>query len=197
VQRDRGFSLVELLVTLVLLSALITVSAPPLLTTTRRLRVEMAAHELTTLLRHARMLATREGAKVGLRFMPRADGRVAYGLYVDGDGDGVSTRDIEDGTDPPQGPPRELIHLGAHVRLGFPPGPPPRDPGNPGRRLKRLGDPIRLNRSNIASFGPLGTSTPGSLYLTDGVTHLAVVRLYGRTGKVSVMLYDREREAWN
>ena len=42
-----------------------------------------------------------------------------------------------------------------------------RDP--PGR-FRRRTDPLRFNSSDLASFGPLGTSTPGSLYLTDGRT---------------------------
>jgi hypothetical protein len=157
----------------------------------------MAAHELMSLLREARLLAIREGSNVGLKFVPEESGRVTYGLYRDGDGDGVLTRDIEAGVDPPLGPIRELAHLGAHVRFGFPDGPAPRDPGDPRRRLKRLDDPIRLNRSDMASFGPLGTSTPGSLYLTDGSEHLAVVRIFGRTGKVKIMLYDSESESWH
>ena len=49
----------------------------------------------------------------------------------------------------------------------------------------------------MASFGPLGTSTPGSLYVTDGLENLAVVRIFGRTGKVKIMLYDPATEAWN
>jgi hypothetical protein len=49
----------------------------------------------------------------------------------------------------------------------------------------------------MASFSPLGESTPGSLYLTDGLDNLAVVRIFGRTAKVKVMLYDREREVWD
>ena len=67
---------------------------------------------------------------------------------------------------------------------------------NPRRRLDRLDDPIRFNRSDIASFNQIGRSTPGSLYLTDGRYLLSVVRLFGRTGKVKVMRYDPETEVW-
>lgn len=195
--RQRGFHLVEALVVVAVLGALLALSVPGLVTMSRRLRVEMAAHELSALLRQARSRAIREGSNVGLKFLFGGRGEVVYGLYRDGDGDGVRSRDIADGIDPPLGPVRELRHLGAHVRFGFPADVTPRDPADPRRRLDRLDDPIRLNRSDMASFGPLGTSTPGSLYLTDGLTHLAVVRLFGRTGKVKVMLYDVETETWD
>jgi hypothetical protein len=87
--------------------------------------------------------------------------------------------------------------MGSLVRFGFPPGAAPRDPGDPSRRLGNLRDPIRFNRSDIASFGPLGGSTPGSLYLTDSKYRLAVVRLFGRTGKVRILRYDPATEKWS
>ena len=48
----------------------------------------------------------------------------------------------------------------------------------------------------MASFGPLGTSTPGSIYLTDGLHNLVAVRVFGRTGKIEVLRYDIETEIW-
>jgi hypothetical protein len=134
---------------------------------------------------------------VGVKFRTDARGRVAYRLYRDADGDGVRTADINAGVDPPMGPWIELLHLGQHVRFGFPPGPAPKDPGDPSRRLNRLHDPIRFNRSDLASFNHLGGSTPGSAYLTDGRSCLVVVRLFGRTGKVKRMRYDQRSESWD
>ncbi len=147
------------------------------------------------MLRLARARAVRLSAKVGVKFRSSEE-TVSWRLYRDGDGDGVRSRDIDSGVDPPLGPPRTLAHLGRHVRFGFPPGPPPRDPGDPRRRLRRLDDPIRFNRSDIASFGPLGGSTPGSLYITDSRHHLAVVRVFGRTGKVRTLFWDRREDRW-
>jgi hypothetical protein len=147
-------------------------------------------------LRQARSEAAKRGVKVGLKFRVAADGSVSFTVYRDGDGDGLSTRDIDAGVDPPLAPPRRLEHTGADVRFGFPPGPAPRDPGDPTRRLENLDDPIRFNVSDIASFDPLGTSTPGSAYLTDSRRHLMAVRLFGRTGKVKILAYDPESETW-
>ena len=192
--RRAGYTAIELLVVGGLALVLLTIGVASLLELSSAYRMELAAHELVSLLRRTRSLALTEGARVGVKFFP-TDERVGYAIYRDGDGDGVRTKDIESGVDPAATPPLTLHRLGGDVRFGFPPGKPPRDPGDPRRRLTRLRDPIRFNRSDIASFGPLGESTPGSLYLTDGEA-LAVVRLFGRTGKVKILFYDREKEVW-
>ena len=191
-----GFQLFELLIVLTILGLLGTAGIPRVLDWTRSLKEDLAAHELVGALRLARSYAIRHSAKVGLKFRPGKGSRVTFTLYRDGDGDGVRTVDIDSGVDPPVGLSRELVHFGSQARFGFPPGYVPRDPGDPGRRMDRLDDPIRFNRSDIASFNHLGGSTPGSLYLTDGRYLLSVVRVYGRTGKVKIMRYEPESEKW-
>ncbi len=158
------------------------------------LELDLASAEVASALRLARAAAIRLGVKVGVKFREQDKGVFTFTLYRDGDGDGVLTRDIESRVDPPVGLPRNLHHLGRRIRLGFPLGPTPRDPGNHRRRLPP--DPVRFNRSDLASFGPLGGSTPGSIYLTDGRSRLAAVRLFGRTGKVKILRYDVESETW-
>ncbi len=196
-RHGRGFQLVQLVVALAIVGSTAAVAIPPVLRWSSALRVRMAAAEFVGVLRKARILAVSTRSNVGVKFWPVEQGRVAFALHRDGDGDGVRTADIRSGVDPAIGPPMQLQHVGAHVRLGFPPGPAPRDPARPSRRLDRLDDPIRFNRSDIASFNPFGESTPGSLYLTDGVRALAVVRLFGGTGKVKVLVYDPARESWH
>lgn len=192
---QRGFQLVELVVVLALLSMAALIVVPPVLSMSARLRTEMAAHELVVALYQTRSLAQLQSAYVGIKFYPTA-GRVTYACYRDGDGDGVRTVDITAGTDPQVTPLRTMLNLGGRTGFGFPPGPPPRDPGDPTHRLDRLEDPIRFNDSDIASYGPLGTSTPGSLYVTDGRGELFVVRVLGLTGKVRVMRWDAKSDAW-
>lgn len=191
-----GFQLLGLLVGLTAAGLLLTVAVPPLLHWSARLRARAAAGEVAGAMRRARSEAARRGVRVGLKFRTADGGAVSYTLYRDGDGDGLSTRDIDEGVDPALGPARRLAHLGADVRFGFPPGRAPRDPSDPTHRLGNLDDPVRFNLSDIASFDPLGTSTPGSVYLTDGRVHLMAVRLFGRTGKVKILAYDRATETW-
>lgn len=107
------------------------------------------------------------------------------------------TADILSGDDPEVVPRTRLAHLGRQIHFGFPPGRAPRDPGDPRRRLTGLDDPIRFNRSDIASFSPFGTSTPGTVYVTDGMRHLSAARVLGRTGKIGCLTYDVVRERWH
>lgn len=192
----RGFQLLELTLVLALLGIVTAMGLPSLLSLSARQRVRLAAGELVGVLHLARSHALRSNTHVGVKFRPRRDGEVTFTLYADGDGDGVRSRDIAAGIDPPVGSERILQHFGGGVGFHILGPPPPRDPGNPRRRLRRLRDPIRFNRSDIASFGPLGTATPGSLYVSDGKEQQAVVRVLGLTGRVRVLVYDRASERW-
>jgi hypothetical protein len=191
-----GFSLSELTVALAVVSAGLFAAAPPLLELSSALRLRLAAAEFTAVLRTARSLAVRDDVNVAVRFATEPSGAVSFGLYRDGDGDGVRNDDIKAGVDRELAPPRRLAHVGRAVRLGLPDRR-VRDPGDPARWLDaEAGDPVRFNRSDLASFSPLGGATPGSLYLTDGRDGLAVVRVFGGTGKVRVLTYDFATERW-
>ncbi len=194
-RRQRGFQLVELAIVLGILSILMMIAVPPIFQASAWVRVRLAAWEVVGVMRAARMYAVRHATHVGVKFHTGAGSAIYWTLHRDGDGDGVRTDDIRAGIDPAVGPPQRL-DLGGTIRFGFPPGRAPRDPGDPRHRLTRLEDPIRFNRSDIASFGPLGESTPGSVYVTDGLARLAVVRVFGRTAKVKVLCYDEARETW-
>jgi type II secretory pathway pseudopilin PulG len=192
---EKGFQLAELIVSLAVLVLILLLGAPSLLQATGDMRLRLAAYELVGVLRLARASAVRLDANVAVKFRTATDGTVTFTLYRDGDGDGVLTKDIDAGVDRPLGAPRRLANLGRGVGFGFPPGPAPADPGSPGHRLD-VSDPIRFNSSDLASFSALGTSTPGSLYLTDGVGRLMAVRVANRAGKVRVLTWVAERRIW-
>jgi type II secretory pathway pseudopilin PulG len=194
-KRERGFQVADLIVALAIFGIGVVVGVPQLLRITADLRVRLAAEEVIGALRQARSLAVRSNAEVALHFVTGPRGDVTFTLYRDGDHDGVTNADIRAGRDPQIAPEGRLEHVGGEVRIGLP-ARPVRDPGDPETFLN-AGDPIRFNRSDLASFGPLGTATPGSVYLTDGGSHLAVVRVLGGSGRVRFLLYDFATETWH
>ncbi len=192
---ESGFNLIELLLYLAVFTLISFLAAPSFFNMVSGLRVELAADEMAAVLHRARFDAVRFNANVAIKFRTEEGGTVTYGLYRDGDGDGVLTEDIESGDDPQMRAPQPLGHFGQRIRFGFPDGPAPRAPGSR-RRLDRLHDPIRFNRSDLASFSRRGTATPGTIYLTDGLRHLAAVRVNNHTGKITILHYDRDSETW-
>lgn len=194
--RQTGYTLIELLVVFAILTLVASLVAPKLVGVSAGLRVRLAAGEIAGAFQRARLTAIQKHAFVAVRFRTDGDGRMTWALYQDGDGDGVSNRDIANGVDRAISPVRPLVQLWGEVRPGFPPGPAPRDPADPRRRMTQLKDPIRFGTSDLVSFDPLGGSTSGSIYFTDGRSHLAGVRVHGRTGKVRVIVYDIRRERW-
>lgn len=193
---ERGFEIAELVVSLAVLTAVLMLGLPALTHFASGLRLRLAAGELEGALRNARSLAIRLDTEVAVKFRPRPDGSATWAVYRDGNGNGILNRDIAAGIDPQVTPPQALEELGRRMRFGFPPGKPARDPGDPHLLLRFADDPIRFNQSDLASFGPLGTSTPGSLYVTDGQSRLMAVRVFGRTGKVKIIVYDFDAEIW-
>jgi len=193
---EGGHSLIELLVVVALAGVVLVAAAPALDRFTRGIELRLAGDEVLGALREARAFAIRHSSKVGVKFLVDGAGTVSWGLYLDGDGDGVRTNDILSGVDPLAAPLRTFDHVGRRVHFGFPPGRPPLDPSNPRRRLDRLEDPIRFNRSDIASFSPLGGSTPGTVYLTDGVRELVAVRVNNRSSRARLIVWLPDERRW-
>lgn len=193
---QQGFQLTELTIVVAILGLAAALTVPNLFGSTAEQRVLLGASELAGALQLARHTAVKMSANVGIKFRTAADESVTFTLYQDGDGDGVLSADIAAGTDPAIGLPRRLSALGPGVGFGFPPPPAPVDPSDPHRRLTRLDDPIRFNQSDIASFSNLGAATPGTVYLTDRREELVAVRVFNRTGRVRILVYDREEERW-
>lgn len=191
--KSSGFSLVEILASMAIGAALLMIAVPSAQGLYASVRIHTAGQEAAMTFRMARATAIRMGreAAVRIEILP---GGYRLGVYWDGNGNGVLTREILSGKDKPA--------PGSHgwdrgdVRIGILRGVRVPDPSAPSKPLTGIDDPVRFNRSNICSFSPLGECTPGSLYLTDGRSRMAVVRVYNRTGRIRVLYFTAGSRRW-
>src|SRR5882762_4823966 len=96
--REGGFSLVEMLVVTGLIATTGAVAFPQVLAGIEDNRTAGAARYLASRLQHIRIEALGRSTHVALRFS-QTGGRYSYGVYVDGNGDGVRSLDITQGID--------------------------------------------------------------------------------------------------
>jgi Type II transport protein GspH len=181
--RERGFSLVELLCVLGGIVVMAGVSVPYVRAYAVEAHLLGAGRMFAGEFRQARSIAIRRNTYTAIRF-EQVDGIDYYATYVDGNSNGVRSVDIASGVDALISGPRRLDGKATGVRVGINPGvpAPPPDTG-----LLDPSDPIRFGSSNMLSFSPLGTATPGTFYLA-GETLQAGVRVTGGSSRVRLMI---------
>jgi len=186
-----AYTLLELLFAVTFSLTLGAVATPQLLASVDEQRAAGAVRYIATKLQQSRMEAAARSASVGWQFVSTTNG-YTYAPYLDGNGNGIRSRDIQDGIDPEIGPLERLPNHFAGVDFGVLPGLPPVDPGGtaPGT------DPIKLGSGNILTFTPLGTSSSGSLYLRGRRNAQYVIRILGETGKTRVLKFDPNVRQW-
>jgi type II secretory pathway pseudopilin PulG len=186
-----GYTLIELLFGLGIGVTVGAAAMPQLLTGLDDLKTAAAAQYLSTRFHRARMEAVLRSAAVAVVFTQNA-GSYSYAVYVDGNGNGVLSRDIQNGVDRPIGAVERLPEQFTGVDIGVLPGLPPIDAGGtpPGS------DPIRLGAGNSASFSATGTSTSGTVYLRGRGGAQYAVRVFGDTGRTRRLKFDRAVWQW-
>jgi hypothetical protein len=173
------------------LGVVATISAVAVATADRgveQARAVGAARHLAARLRFTRLDAVQRNTHVAIK-VDASSGQLTW--YADGNGDGVSSRDIEDGIDTAIGAPETLGAQFPGVVFGALPDVPGADTGStpPGS------DPVRLGASDMASFSPLGSASSGTLYLLAGRLQVAV-RLYGETGRIRTFQFEPRTGQW-
>ena len=186
-----AFSLTELLFVLGLAATLGGVATAHLRQGVDEARAAGAARYLAARFHEIRMQAVMRGAATAVRFVS-ADGSYRITSYVDGNGDGVLTRDIQDGVDVATAAPERLPDRFAGVDFGALPGLPAADAGSgpPGS------DPVRFGASDGVTFSPLGTSSSGSVYVLGAGNRQFAVRVYGESGRTRVLRFDTVSWSW-
>ena len=157
-------------------------------------RMAAAARDLATTFHGLRWKSVARNRSHGLLF--ERDSRGWYWYEVeDGNGNGLRTAEVGSGTDPTLSGPHRMEERVHRVTPGFPSsGPFPRISGS--GAIGGLNDPIKFGPSNLISFSPLGTSSSGTVYLTDGKRELFGVVLFGPTGRVRVWRFQSDRGRW-
>jgi len=189
--RESGYSLLEVVFVTGLVTTGAGVAAGTLAAHLDELKTSSAARYMAAQLQRARMQTVSRGANIAVRFVREGES-IRYGVYMDGDGDGVRSSDIEQGIDRAIQAEARLADEFPGVDFGTVPDLPPVDPSStpPGA------DPIRLGSADMASFTPLGTSTAGSLYVLGPQQRQYVIRLFGETGKCRILRFNATARQW-
>lgn len=178
--RQRGFSLVELIVAMAVFAVLAAVFAPNLKAYSVRSQLDGAARQFQGEFRKARSIAVRSGRQTAIRFESAPQGPT-FSVYADTNGNGVLSSEIALGSDPRIAGPFALTGKAPEVRVAILPGTPAIPPE---RGALSQEDPIRFGRSNMLSFSPDGTASPGTFYLATRYEQ-AAVRVNPATARVS------------
>jgi type II secretory pathway pseudopilin PulG len=186
-----GYSLIELLFALGLIVTLGAIAVPQLLMSVDDVRAAGAVRYMATKLHQVRMEAVVRSSDVAL-YVVQASGGYRFATYLDGNGDGVRTSDIQSRVDTQLTPFERLPERFSGVDFGVLPGLPPVDSGSPAPGT----DPIKLGSSNILTFTALGSSSTGSLYVRGSRDSQYVIRVYGETGKTRVLRFDARQRRW-
>jgi type II secretory pathway pseudopilin PulG len=193
----RGMSVLELLVAVGVIgiaSGIAFASFAPAASATREAG---AARAFAMRVRQTRLEAIQRSAGVALHFVTSST-PPSFRAYVDGNGNGVRTREIASGVDPPLGPVAALDDALGGVRFALAPDIPAvgdDDGAASGGGADDPGDAIRLGAAGLLSFAPMGSGTSGTIYLR-GETRQFAVRIYGPTGRVRLLEFERSTRAW-
>ena len=192
--RNKGMSLHECIVVVAVIGIVVAVGVPELGDLGRAAALRSASIQIEGLLFRCRAYAVMNSRFTAAVFEQLPDGSWRCFIAVDGDGDGVRTRDIRSSIDPVVG---QLVHFeNGHAGLGILQNERVPDPSGRGRLGGNLGDPVRAGRGNMISFTPRGTASPASLYFTDHRTRMRVLRVYGGSSRVRSLVWRSGWPAW-
>ena len=173
--------MLELLFVSSLLAIVAAMAIPPLSAGVERARARAAARYLATRMAIARTHAVTRSATVALRFQ-RGPGGLVIAVHADGNGNGVRTRDIDNGIDRLLERPVRLQDLFPGVTIAVPP--------------TFTGSAVELGGSELLSFTASGTASSGTISVLGRDGSLFGVRVLGVTGRIRLMTFDPATRDW-
>ncbi len=154
------------------------------------MRVGMATRYLAGRVIAARLDALQRSSPVGLRF-EAGEMDYAFTTCADGNGNGLRSAEIANGTDPQLAPAESLGQHFADVHFGLAAGVPDLDGAGQGEDA----DGVRIGSSRILTLGPDGTATSGTLYIRGRRGQYAI-RILGATARMRIFQYRIGEGAW-
>lgn len=179
---EAAYSLVELMVVVLLMGIVAGISIPRGWDLAKEYRLRGAAHYFRGLFRQVRSEAAAKGRYTAIVF-DEVEGEPVLSLYIDGNSNGVRRADIRSGVDRRIRGYWRLSDYFSGVRYGNPTGT-GAQPSFP---------PLRFGRGRILSFSPIGTSTSGTLFLSNEQGFLYAVIVLGSSGRVRLARYRAGR----
>jgi type II secretion system GspH-like protein len=179
---EHGRTVLEMVVVLAFILVLASVFVPGLRAYSQEVQLMGAAQAFRGQFREAYSIAIAKNVQTAIRFESGAQGPT-YSIYVDGNHNGVLSADIASGRDRRVAGPRPLDAGLTGVRVAINANVPaiPPDSG-----MLDPSDPIRFGRSNMLSFSPMGTATPGTFYLAGDFAQ-AAVRVTPESARVRIL----------
>jgi len=193
-RRQLGISTTELVAVIAVSGLLTTVGGSSLNDARRCAAMTRSVAQVHGLLVRCRAVAVLRSRSCAVVFDRQVDGSWRCFVAEDGDGDGVRRVDISSGTDPVVDGAIVIDAGGAGPGIlgdGSVP-----DPSGSGRLGGDLGDPIRAGLGNIITFSSNGTARPSSVYFTDHSRRMVVLRIYGGTGRINRLSWQRGWSQW-
>jgi type II secretory pathway pseudopilin PulG len=182
----RGMSVLELLAVLGVVGIASGIAVAGFERSVSTTREAGAARAFTMRVRQARLEAIQRSSNVALHFVTSSS-PPSFRAYVDGNGNGVRTREIASGLDPPLGPATTMEDGLGGVRFGRAddiPAVGEDDGGSSGGAGPEL-----------LSFAPTGSGVSGTVYLR-GARRQFAVRIYGPTGRIRLLEFDARARVW-
>lgn len=195
VARDQsGISTSELVAVIAVSGVLMLAGIPSLDDARRGAAMTRSIAQVQGLLVRCRAVAVLRSRPCAVVFDRQVDGGWLCRVAEDGDGDGVRRIDIASGTDPVVEP--AVVIAAGGVGPGILEDISVPDPSGRGTLGGDLGDPIRAGRGNIITFSSRGTASPSSVYFSDGSRRMVVLRIYGGTGRINRLSWQRGWSKW-
>ena len=185
---ESAYTLLELMIVVLLMTIVAGLSIPRGWDLAKEYRLRGAAYYFRGLIRQVRSEAAAKGRYTAIVF-DEVEREPVLSLYIDGNSNGVRRADIRSGVDRRIRDYWRLSDYFSGVRYGSPPS----TAGTACAREQPSFPPLRFGRGRILSFSPIGTSTSGTLFLSNEQGFIYAVIVLGTSGRVRLARYRAGR----